>query len=156
MSQLVRLEGKHTTQNAHCALEWRFISHLGIDFSTFRFGVTAVFVTKIWLTRQKVFPLPTVGAPSASNSPSALSARAGYLMIIIMRQNQFLYSLPWNTSHHSTNTVLYCTTFQSRIVWWPDIQKNHWLSVFQVFSMYFDSVTQHCPSLKRIWVSFCD
>ena len=28
------------------------------------------------LTRQKVFPLPTVGAPSASNSPSALSARA--------------------------------------------------------------------------------
>ena len=32
---------------------------------------------KIELTRQKVFPLPTVGAPSASNSPSALSARAG-------------------------------------------------------------------------------
>ena len=25
---------------------------------------------------QKVFPLPTVGAPSASNSPSALSAQA--------------------------------------------------------------------------------
>ena len=29
--------------------------------------------------RQKVFPHPTVGAPSASNSPSALSARAGLL-----------------------------------------------------------------------------
>ena len=47
-----------------------FISHLGIDFSTFRSGVTAVFVKKSRLTRQKVFPLPTVGAPSASNSPS--------------------------------------------------------------------------------------
>ena len=31
-------------------------------------------------TRQKVFPHPTVGAPSASNSPSALSARAGKLL----------------------------------------------------------------------------
>ena len=31
---------------------------------------------KIWLTRQKVFPPPTVGVPSASKSPSALSARA--------------------------------------------------------------------------------
>ena len=29
---------------------------------------------KIRLTCQKVFPLPTVGALSASNSPSALSA----------------------------------------------------------------------------------
>ena len=28
------------------------------------------------MTCQKVFPLPTVGAPSASNSPSALSAQA--------------------------------------------------------------------------------
>ena len=27
-------------------------------------------------TYEKVFPLPTVGAPSASNSPSALSAQA--------------------------------------------------------------------------------
>ena len=44
----------------------------------FRFLVMAFFVKKkqTWLTRQKVFPLPTVGAPSASNSPSALSARA--------------------------------------------------------------------------------
>ena len=34
------------------------------------------FRKKIWLTRQKVFPPPTVGVPSASKSPSALSARA--------------------------------------------------------------------------------
>ena len=38
---------------------------------------------KIKLTRQKVFPPPTVGVPSASKSPSALASRAG-LMIIIM------------------------------------------------------------------------
>ena len=31
---------------------------------------------KTWPTRQKVFPLPTVRASSASNSPSALSAQA--------------------------------------------------------------------------------
>ena len=37
----------------------------------------AVFVKKkTWPTRQKVFPLPTVRALSASNSPSALSAHA--------------------------------------------------------------------------------
>ena len=35
----------------------------------------AVFLKKIWPTLQKVFPLPTLRAPSASNSPSALSAR---------------------------------------------------------------------------------
>merc|ERR1711972_172018 len=34
------------------------------------------FRKKIQLTAQKVFPPPTVGAPSASNSPSTLSARA--------------------------------------------------------------------------------
>ena len=34
-----------------------------------------VFVKKNRPTRQKVFPHPTLGAPSASNSPSALSAR---------------------------------------------------------------------------------
>ena len=43
------------------------------------------------LTAQKVFPLPTVGAPSASNSPSALSAcglcaRAG----IVSRNNKMV------------------------------------------------------------------
>ena len=57
-------------------VERPFISHLGNDFSTFRSGVTAVFVKKNQLTRQNVFPLPTVGALSASNSPSALSAPA--------------------------------------------------------------------------------
>ena len=44
---------------------------------TFHFRVTAIFIKKTWLKRQKVFPHPTAGAPSASNSPSALSARAG-------------------------------------------------------------------------------
>ena len=34
------------------------------------------FRKKIWLTRQNVFPPPTVGVPSASKSPSALSAQA--------------------------------------------------------------------------------
>ena len=43
-------------------------------FFDFPSGVTAVSVKKIRLTRQKVFPPPTVGLPSASNSPSALSA----------------------------------------------------------------------------------
>ena len=47
--------------------------------TTFPSRVTAVFVKKKKnnrLTRQKVFPLPTVRALSASNSPSALSAQA--------------------------------------------------------------------------------
>ena len=45
--------------------------------STFRFWVTVLFVKKKTRpTRQKVFPHPTVGAPSASNSPSALIAQA--------------------------------------------------------------------------------
>ena len=35
-----------------------------------------VFVRGTRPTRQKVLPNPTVGAPSASNSPSALSAQA--------------------------------------------------------------------------------
>ena len=47
-----------------------------LDFAPldrFCFGETAVFV-KNWPTRQKFFPHPTVVAPSASNSPGALSA----------------------------------------------------------------------------------
>ena len=57
----------------------RSFFHLGYDFLTFCSRVTAVFVKKKKrLTRQKVFPHPTVGAgaPSARNSPSALSAQA--------------------------------------------------------------------------------
>merc|ERR1712156_782199 len=46
-------------------------------FFNFPFRSYSCFRKKIWLTAQKVFPPPTVGAPSASNSPSALSARAG-------------------------------------------------------------------------------
>merc|ERR1712147_55251 len=46
----------------------RFFDFLIRSYSCFR--------KKIRLTAQKVFPPPTVGAPSASNNPSALSAQA--------------------------------------------------------------------------------
>ena len=45
-------------------------------FFDFLFRSYSCFRKKIRLTRQKVFPPPTVGVPSASNSPSALSAQA--------------------------------------------------------------------------------
>ena len=45
-------------------------------FFDFPFRSYSCFRKKIRLTCQKLFPLPTVGAPSASNSPSALSAQA--------------------------------------------------------------------------------
>ena len=45
-------------------------------FFDFPFPSYSHFRKKIRLTQQKVFPLPTVGAPSASNSPGALSAQA--------------------------------------------------------------------------------
>ena len=45
-------------------------------FFDFPFRSYSCFRKKIWLTAQKVFPPPTVGVPSASNSPSALSAQA--------------------------------------------------------------------------------
>ena len=45
--------------------------HLGSNFSTFRSQVMAVFVKKKRSTRQKVFPLPTARALTASNSHSA-------------------------------------------------------------------------------------
>ena len=45
-------------------------------FFDFPFRSYSCFCKKIRLTCQKVFPLPTVGALSASNSPSALSAHA--------------------------------------------------------------------------------
>ena len=32
MSQLVRLEGKHTTQNAHCALETEFFCGIHSEY----------------------------------------------------------------------------------------------------------------------------
>ena len=43
------------------------------DISFLSYGC---FLKKAWSTRQKLFPLPTGRALSASNSPSALSARA--------------------------------------------------------------------------------
>merc|ERR1711978_53373 len=45
-------------------------------FFDFPFQSYSSFRKKNLLTSQKVFPLPTVGAPSASKSPSALSAQA--------------------------------------------------------------------------------
>ena len=45
-------------------------------FSDFPFPIYSRFRKKKQLMRQKVFPLPTVRAPSASNSPSALRAQA--------------------------------------------------------------------------------
>ena len=45
-------------------------------FVDFPFRSYSCFRKKIRLTCQKVFPLPTVGALSASNSPSAFSAQA--------------------------------------------------------------------------------
>ena len=53
-----------------------------MDFPTFRSGVTSVFVKKKRLTHQKVFPLPTVGAPAASKSPSA--SRAGWIISMLI------------------------------------------------------------------------
>ena len=47
---------------------------------------------------QKVFPHPTVRAPSASNSPSALSARAGYKSV---KLGSFHLTLFWNSEQHS-------------------------------------------------------
>ena len=46
------------------------------QFFDFPFRSYSCFRKKILLTAQKVFPLPTVEALSASNSPSALSAQA--------------------------------------------------------------------------------
>ena len=48
-------------------------------FFDFPFRSYNCFRKKIRLTRQKVLPPPTMGALSASNSPSALSARAGWI-----------------------------------------------------------------------------
>merc|ERR1712012_773155 len=45
-------------------------------FFDFPFRSYSCFRKKIWLTAQKVFPPPTVGVPSASKSPSALSYQA--------------------------------------------------------------------------------
>ena len=55
---------------------WGPFWHLRIYCATFCFRVSPVFVRGTRPTRRKVFPHPTVGAPSASNSPRALSAQA--------------------------------------------------------------------------------
>ena len=61
------------------------------QFLTFRSGVTAVSVKKIRLTCQKVFPLPTMGASSASKSPSALSAQALRARVLCARAGKNIH-----------------------------------------------------------------
>ena len=60
------------------------------QFFDLPFRSYSCFRKKIRLTCQKVFPLPTVGALSASNSPSALSAQALHMFepFIDMEQNK--------------------------------------------------------------------
>ena len=60
-------------------------------FFDFPFRSYSCFRKKIRLTAQKVFPPPTVGAPSASNSPSALSARA----LILNRNHGQSFMIVW-------------------------------------------------------------
>ena len=54
-------------------------------FFDFPFRSYSCLRKKIRLTCQKLFPLPTVGAPSASNSPSGLSAQALRARALIIR-----------------------------------------------------------------------
>ena len=57
----------------------------------------APMVLKTWPTYQKVLPLPTVRTPSASNSPSALSAQAfGPVRFSCKDKIQSLFSLYCN------------------------------------------------------------
>ena len=85
-------------------------------FLTFRSWVMAIFVKKTWPTRQKVFPLPTVGALSASNSSSALSVqalRAGWVEWI----NQSLFNWRHTTiigKKHSNPSYLFA--FHIRVI----------------------------------------
>ena len=73
-------------------------------FFDFPFRSYSCFLKKIRLTRQKVFPLPDVGAPSASNSPSALNAQALRARVLCGRAGLCRYNtwppLPW-PNHHS-------------------------------------------------------
>ena len=65
-------------------------------FFDFPFRSYSCFRKNIWLTAQKVFPPPTVGAPSASNSPSALSPRAlraGWIKIILILNASSIYHI---------------------------------------------------------------
>ena len=51
-------------------------------FFDFPFRSYSSFCKKIRLTCQKVLPLPTVGAPSASNSPGPRASRMGWINIL--------------------------------------------------------------------------
>ena len=85
-------------------------------FFDFPFRSYSCFRKKIRLTRQKVFSLPTVGAPSDSNSPSALSvqalracalrARAGKHQRQNAEQTQKLQNLAWTSTWKSWPTLV--------------------------------------------------
>ena len=69
-------------------------------FFDFPFRSYSCFRKKIRLTCQKVFPLPTVGAPSAGNSPSALFAYLLFLEYVLEQQ-----TLPRNICKGVTKNV---------------------------------------------------
>ena len=76
-----------------------------VRFFDFPFRSYNCFRKKIRLTCQKVFPLPNVGAPSASNSPSALSAqarKAGW----IRKNDQYCKINLWNFQDERTRMRL--------------------------------------------------
>ena len=71
-------------------------------FFDFLFRSYSCYRKKIRLTSQKVFPLPTVGVPSASKSPSALSAqalRAGWTIGSILNAELTTLILPHLTRY---------------------------------------------------------
>ena len=78
-------------------------------FFDFLFRSYSCFRKKNWLTAQKVFPPPTVGVPSASKSPSALSAQAlrapalrARAWQIVWKQCRDIHNMP--TFHKYTNS----------------------------------------------------
>ena len=73
-------------------------------FFDFPFQSYSCFRKKIWLTRQKVFPPPTVGVPSASKSPSAISAQA-------LRLDKFLPGSLVHMFIFGRNKILHHSTF---------------------------------------------
>ena len=94
------------------------------QFFDFPLRSYSCFRKKIWLTAQKVFPLPTLGAPSASNSPSALS---GWKLSKICQNSMkkwpfFAIFLPWMASSGSNRS--FRLIFSAR----DDLVKVSWKS----------------------------
>ena len=80
---------------------------------------------KTWPTRQKVFPLPTVRALSASNSPSALSAQAG-----LLRANALAEMLSLFSPLHTLQPLCHIADCYGYDGWNRLTPKNHCLSLF--------------------------